>query len=297
MDEAMARRLWPALSRERIWLNAAGRTPLPVPVADAGLAALRTKQLTPWDIGETESEREAVRSLFARLLGASGDEVAVVPSCSYAMSLAARNLAPRIHAPRRAVIILDGQMASNVLPWQRLALEREGELRVIRRSEGAAESMQSDWTIRILQQLGKGDVAICASLTPPISILSTPPIVRILCRTRSICQRPSCALPCVLGALPPAHWCDGSSIDLAAVGAACRKRGAALVVDATQHLGGGGAINVHELGIHFLACSTHKWLLGKSLRKEREKNENRTRLQFRPYIYKENQSPCLPIYT
>ena len=168
MYEAMARRLWPALSRERIWLNAAGRTPLPVPVADAGLAALRTKQLTPWDIGETESEREAVRSLFARLLGASGDEVAVVPSCSYAMSLAARNLAPRIHAPRRAVIILDGQMASNVLPWQRLALEREGELRVIRRSEGAAES--TDWTIRILQQLDKGDVAICASLTPPISI-------------------------------------------------------------------------------------------------------------------------------
>ena len=179
MDEAMARRLWPALSRERIWLNAAGRTPLPTPVADAGLAALRTKQLTPWDIGETESEREAVRSLFARLLGASGDEVAVVPSCSYAMSLAARNLAPRIHAPRRAVIILDGQMASNVLPWQRLCVEREGELRVIRRSEGSAESTQSDWTIRILQQLDKGDMAICASLTPPISIcqhlLSTPP--------------------------------------------------------------------------------------------------------------------------
>ena len=63
-------------------------------------------------------------------------------------------------------------------------------------------------------------------------------------------------------ALPPCHWCDGSLVDLPPIGEACRRSGASFVLDVTQWLGAAPAIDPVALGVCFLACSIHKWLLG-----------------------------------
>ena len=60
---------------------------------------------------------------------------------------------------------------------------------------------------------------------------------------------------------PPCHWIDGSTVDLKAVGAACRKVGAALTVDVCQSLGA-EPFDVAEVQPDFVFGATYKWLCG-----------------------------------
>jgi selenocysteine lyase/cysteine desulfurase len=62
-------------------------------------------------------------------------------------------------------------------------------------------------------------------------------------------------------ALPHCHWTDGGLLDLVAIGAACRKVGAALCIDATQSLGV-MPFDVAAIQPDFLVAGGYKWLLG-----------------------------------
>ena len=216
--------LFPALRRNTaVYLNAAGRTPLPARTLAVGLSAIVRKAETPWSIGDTEADKDQVRELFAEMLGegASASDVAVVPCCSYAMTMAARNLAPTLRqrpVGRRRVLVLQDQNPSNVLQWQRLCEDEGGELCVI----------PLDMDVPLANAI------VCALATGTVAV----------------------------AALPPCHWCDGSLVDLEPVAAACKAHGVPLVIDATQWLGAAPSIDVAALGITFLACSVHKWLLG-----------------------------------
>jgi selenocysteine lyase/cysteine desulfurase len=57
------------------------------------------------------------------------------------------------------------------------------------------------------------------------------------------------------------QYVSGFRIDLDALGEICRRRGCLLVVDAVQGLGP-FPVDVKRSGIHALAASAHKWLLG-----------------------------------
>lgn len=61
-------------------------------------------------------------------------------------------------------------------------------------------------------------------------------------------------------AVPPYHWTDSGSLDLVAIGTACRAQGAALVVDATQYIGA-APFDVAAVRPDFMVCSAYKWLL------------------------------------
>lgn len=204
------------------YLNAASRTPLPTRTLEIGLAAIKRKASTPWDIGDTEADKDRARELFASMLpGATADDIAMVPCCSYAMSLAAKNMRAVLRARpahQRAVLVLHDQNPSNVMPWQQLCEEEAGTLLVV------PAPAAGDWAQAVCKVLAGGNVAIAA--------------------------------------LPPCHWCDGALVDLESIGAACRAAGTVLIVDATQWIGGGPPIDVVALGISFLAASIHKWLMG-----------------------------------
>ncbi len=60
-------------------------------------------------------------------------------------------------------------------------------------------------------------------------------------------------------AISSVQWSSGYRVDLAALGALCRKRCVWLVVDAIQQLGA-VPIDVRATPIDFLACGGHKWL-------------------------------------
>src|SRR5262245_61011341 len=73
-------------------------------------------------------------------------------------------------------------------------------------------------------------------------------------------ERPG-APPIGLASISSVHWSDGGVVDMDRVGAALRRQGAMLLVDAT-HAAGVMTIDVRSLDPDFLVFPTYKWLLG-----------------------------------
>lgn len=64
-----------------------------------------------------------------------------------------------------------------------------------------------------------------------------------------------------IAALPHVHWTSGGRLDLIRIGDACRKLGAALVLDLTQSLGA-LPFSVRDVQPDFAVAASYKWLLG-----------------------------------
>jgi selenocysteine lyase/cysteine desulfurase len=102
------------------YLNCAQMSPQLRSVTAAGNQAVERKA-RPWTIRAPDDffeGPERLRAAFAALIGADADGVAVVPSVSYAMSVAAANLA---FGPGRTVVVLEDQFPSNLYVWRELA--------------------------------------------------------------------------------------------------------------------------------------------------------------------------------
>ncbi len=125
-----------------VWLACAQHSPALHAVDAAGRRGLERKR-HPWTLGPVNyhDEVEEVRGLFGRLIGASADDIALVPSVSYAMTLAAGNLSA---GPSRRVVVLAEQFPSNVYPWRDLVQREGGALTTVARPDGA------DWTGALL---------------------------------------------------------------------------------------------------------------------------------------------------
>ena len=135
------------------YLNCAYISPLMHAVREVGEASTRRK-CRPWEIRPDDfvADAESGRGLFAELVGATPDDIAVVPAASYGVSTAARNLP--IEAGRQ-VLLLQDQFPSNVYPWRERARECGAEIRTLPRPA------DDDWTRCILDALDER-VAVAA---------------------------------------------------------------------------------------------------------------------------------------
>ena len=106
-----------------VYLNCAYMSPQLRPAREAGERAVSRKS-RPWEITPDDffEEAEELRALFARLVGGDADGVAILPSVSYGISVAAANVSVR---EGQKIIILEDQFPSNVYAWRELA-ERSG---------------------------------------------------------------------------------------------------------------------------------------------------------------------------
>ncbi len=200
------------------YLNCAYMSPLMKPALEAGTAGLARKA-HPWDIAPDKffTGADEFRATAAQLVGCSADDIAIVPSASYGVATAARNLPVK---KGQSILVLAEQFPSNYYAWQRRGEETGASLKVVAWPE------DNDWTAAVLNNL-TADVAIAA--------------------------------------LPHVQWTSGGRLDLVRIGEACRKLGAALVLDLTQSLGAlpfsvGGLQN----GVQpdFAVAASYKWLLG-----------------------------------
>jgi selenocysteine lyase/cysteine desulfurase len=75
------------------YFNCAYMSPLMHKVVAAGQQAV-TLKAQPWRISPPDffSTPERARDLFARLINAQADDIAIIPACSYGTATAARNL-------------------------------------------------------------------------------------------------------------------------------------------------------------------------------------------------------------
>ncbi len=124
------------------YLACAERTPFLTAARNAGIQGIDRKYHA-WAFNPMvlNDESEYLRSLFAHMIGATADDIAIVPSTSYGVSTAAKNLPLSVG---RNIIILQDQFPSNVYAWHRLAEENSGNIIVVPRPE------DWDWTTAVL---------------------------------------------------------------------------------------------------------------------------------------------------
>ncbi|MCI0569364.1 MAG: aminotransferase class V-fold PLP-dependent enzyme, partial [Myxococcaceae bacterium] len=127
------------------WLNCAYMSPQLHAVSEAGRTALARKA-HPWRIapGDFFTESEALRGLFAELIRADVEGVALVPSVSYGLAVAAANL--RVREGQRLLLLAE-EFPSNVYPWRELAARTGAEVVTVRRPEDGG------WTRALLKEL------------------------------------------------------------------------------------------------------------------------------------------------
>lgn len=120
------------------YLNCAYMSPLLRSVEDAGIEGIRRKR-RPYQIASSDffEDSDRLRAAFDALVG--GDDpsrVAIVPSVSYGITTAARNLTP---GRGSRIVILAEQFPSNVYPWRRRAAECDAEVHTVEppRTEGS----------------------------------------------------------------------------------------------------------------------------------------------------------------
>jgi len=196
------------------YLNCAYMSPLMKPVLEAGTAGLARKA-HPWELTPDSffTGSDEFRATAAQLIDCSANDIAIVPSASYGIATAARNLPVE---KGQSILVLAEQFPSNYYSWQRLAAERGASLKIVPWPEN------NDWTAAVLDSL-TADVAIAA--------------------------------------LPHVQWTSGGRLDLVRIGKACRKAGAALVLDLTQSLGA-LPFSVRDIQPDFAVAASYKWLLG-----------------------------------
>jgi selenocysteine lyase/cysteine desulfurase len=141
------------LPDEVVYLNCAYMSPLLKRAVELGAAALARK-CRPWTIRPEDffTESERARGLFARLLGASIDDIAIVPAASYGLAVAAANLPV---AAGEHILVLAEQFPSNVYVWRELARRAGAELVTVERPA------DGDWTAAVLARLDQR-IAIAA---------------------------------------------------------------------------------------------------------------------------------------
>ena len=146
--------------RDVAYLNNASYTPLPHAVREAGEAGVAAKSM-PWlmQADASHQDAEAVRAAAASFIGATADDIALVPSVAYGVATAAANLA--VPSGSR-ILLVDGEFPSQSLAWARQVQLRGATLDIV------AKPADGDWTAALLariRQPGLPPIAV-AALTP-----------------------------------------------------------------------------------------------------------------------------------
>ena len=115
------------------YLNCANMSPMLTSVSEAGLQALQTRA-TPWKIASSDwfTNAEILRELAASIFQTNANNIALVPSVSYGMAAAAKNLSMK---PGKEILVLEQQFPSNYYVWENLAHRQQLSLLTVTQSK------------------------------------------------------------------------------------------------------------------------------------------------------------------
>ena len=114
------------------------------------------RKSSPWQVEPHHffDESEVARDLFASLIGADADGVAIIPSVSYGVGIAAANLGLR---REDRVLVLEEQFPSNYYPWKAAADRTGAEIVIVTRPGDL------DWTTAILDALDERTAVVAVA--------------------------------------------------------------------------------------------------------------------------------------
>lgn len=136
-------------------------SPLLKSVEESGMRGLRLKR-DPTNIGQKEffEDSNTLRKLFARLIGGTeASQVAIIPSVSYGLASAARNI-PLDKGSN--IVLANKQFPSNVYIWQRLAEKQNAEVRIIKPDTPLPPKSKS-WNKNILESIDSNTAVVAIS--------------------------------------------------------------------------------------------------------------------------------------
>src|SRR5205085_2024603 len=140
------------IPREVCYFNAAGWSPLPLAVQEAGRAGVARKG-RPWLIDQAfaADQHERARSAAARLIHADPRDVALISSIAYGVATAAKGLV--VPAGSR-VLVLQDDHSSPVLEWMTRAGDGGFTVEVVRRPGNG------DWTEAVVAAVERRGVPV-----------------------------------------------------------------------------------------------------------------------------------------
>ena len=127
MNPAEVRALFPGL-RDTLYFNTSTMAVGCAPAREAYEHAVERWSAGRFDWAEAEQAGEGARAMFARIVGAQPDEVAIVPAVSVAAGIVAANLPPARRG--ESVVVAEREFTSNYFPWV-LLRERGYEVRTV----------------------------------------------------------------------------------------------------------------------------------------------------------------------
>jgi selenocysteine lyase/cysteine desulfurase len=146
-----------SFARNVHYLNCAYMGPLSLAVQQAGIAGVMRKadpsRITAEDFYK---ESNQARKLFARLINTDDPtRIAIIPSVSYGVATAARNLAC---SARQNIVITGEQFPSNVYAWRKLAAQRRAQLRTV--SPLSLRQRGSAWNEALMEAIDEGTAIV-----------------------------------------------------------------------------------------------------------------------------------------
>jgi len=139
------------IPREVCYFNAAGWSPLPLAVQEAGRAAMGRKG-QPWKLGAEffQQQYDRARTAAARLIGADPNDVALISSVGYGVATAGKV----ISIPRGSrVLVLENDHTSPVLEW--MTRSEQGGFTV----EPVKQPADADWTTAVTEAIERKGAA------------------------------------------------------------------------------------------------------------------------------------------
>ncbi|MEA3053313.1 MAG: hypothetical protein QOG72_2216 [Sphingomonadales bacterium] len=139
------------------YFDCAKMSPLSRAAIEAGRLGLERKA-HPWEVRAEHffDQSEEVRTLFARLIGAMADDVAIVPSVSYAMATVMANVPV---AAGQKIVTLAEDFPSGILAARALAHRAEARVATVPRPG------EGDWTAALLEAIDGGTALVVAPHT------------------------------------------------------------------------------------------------------------------------------------
>jgi len=137
------------------YLNCASMSPSLRTVTAAGIEAVRAKA-SPWRLRPSDwfTGAEPLRALVGRVIGADAESIALVPSVSYGLAVAAANLYVRAG---QSIVVLDREFPSSTYTWREMARRAGARVVTVTREPGG------NWTDALL-----------AALDDRVAIVATP---------------------------------------------------------------------------------------------------------------------------
>jgi selenocysteine lyase/cysteine desulfurase len=135
-----------------IYLNCASQSPQLKETTRTGQASIARKA-RPWNLEASErlANVETARELFGRIIGASADSIAMVPSVSYGVAVAAANIPIR---KGQEIVMVEEEFPSDYYSWQMLARSKEASIVTVKRPP------DFDWTSAVVAQIGENTAIV-----------------------------------------------------------------------------------------------------------------------------------------